>query len=77
MFTFADNVPANIRLFLIPLLQAWIDRRDNSVYAVDTARFGLVRFRRTPWPYADLPATLVEADSEQDAATLATFAATF
>ena len=57
MFTFTTNVPANIRNFLIPLLQAWIDRRDHALFPLETVRFGLVTFRRDPWPpYGDCDA---------------------
>ena len=68
MFTFADSIPANIRLFLIPFLQAWIDRGDHQLFGLETTRFGLVTFRRDPWPIDDVNPTTVAPAGEVDAA---------
>lgn len=73
MFTFSNDVPENVRLFLIPLLQAWIDRADHALYAIETMRFGLITFRRDPFPI-DGP-TVVSPAGEVDAAALQSFSA--
>lgn len=76
MFTFAPEVPANIRNFLIPLLAAWIDRSDHPLHMIDTVRFGLVTFRRNPWPVSSDP-TVVMPAGKIDEAALQAFSATF
>lgn len=73
MFTFSNDVPANIRLFLIPLLQAWIDRADHALYGIETMRFGLITFRRDPFPITG--PTVVSPAGEVDAAALQNFSA--
>lgn len=73
MFTFSADVPANVQGFLIPLLQAWIDRADLPLYGIETMRFGLVTFRRDPWPING--ATIVSPAGEVDAAALQNFSA--
>jgi hypothetical protein len=75
MFTFAPEVPENIRAFLVPLLAPWIDRRDHPLFALETMRFGLVTFRRDPWPVAD--PVVVSPAGEVDLAALQDFSATF
>lgn len=75
MFTFHPSVPANIRNFLIPLLQAWIDRKDHPLFTLETVRFGLVTFRRDPWPI--LSETTVLPAGDVDLAALQAFSATF
>jgi hypothetical protein len=76
MFTFAPEIPANIRNFLIPLLAPWIERRDHPLFPLDTVRFGLVTFRRDPWPiYGDV--NLVMPAGEVDLAAMQAFSATF
>ena len=73
---FTLQIPANIRNFLIPLLQAWIDRRDHPLFTLETVRFGLVTFRRDPWPIIRR-VTLVLPAGEVDLAALQAFSATF
>ena len=73
MFTFSDDVPENIRTFLISMLQAWVDRADLPLYRIETTRYGLVSFIRSPWPPA-LP-TLVSPAGEQDLASLQAYSA--
>jgi len=68
MFTFSPDVPANIQAFLVSLLQAWVDRKDQPVYRVETTRYGLVSFIRSPWPASD--PTLVSPFGEVDLASL-------
>ena len=71
MFTFSNDVPENVRLFLIPLLQAWIDRADHALYGIETPRFGLITFRRDPFPITG--PTVVSPAGEVDAAALHSF----
>jgi len=73
MFSFDPSVPLNIQTFLISLLQAWIDRADLPLYRVETTRYGLVSFARSPWPPA-LP-TLVSPAGEQDLAACQAYSA--
>lgn len=75
MFTFADQIPENIRAFLVPFLAPWIDRKDHPLLAFETMGFGLVTFRRDPWPAAD--PTVVSPAGEVDLAALQAFSATF
>lgn len=74
MFTFAADVPTNLHGFLIPLLAAWIGRKDHPLHSIETPRYGLVTFRRTPWPSAD--PTVVSPAGEVDTAALQAFSAT-
>lgn len=67
MFEFHPSIPTNLYSFLIPRLQAWIDREDVPVFGLETARYGLVRFVRTPWP-RNGAATVVAPFGEQDQA---------
>ncbi len=76
MFTFAPEIPASIRNFLIPLLSPWIERTDHPLFSLDTVRFGLVTFRRDPWPpYGDV--VLVMPAGEVDLAAMQAFSTTF
>jgi hypothetical protein len=76
MFTFHPSIPVNIRAFLTPILGPWIDLNQHPLFALDTVRFGLVTFRRDPWPqYGDV--TLVLPAGEVDLAAIQAFAATF
>lgn len=76
MFTFAPEVPENIRTFLISLLAPWIDRNMQPLFSLETMRFGLVTFRRDPWPmYGD--SIVVAPAGEVDLAALQAFSATF
>jgi hypothetical protein len=73
MFTFTADVPTNIQYLLVGLLQPWIDRADVQRFGIETRRYGLVSFQRTPWP--DVGAsTVVSPAGEVDAASLAAFA---
>jgi hypothetical protein len=72
MFTFSPNVPTSIYNVLIPLVQAWIDRADHAVFGFETMRYGLVSFRRDPWPPTG--PTVVSPAGEVDAAALQSFA---
>jgi hypothetical protein len=74
MFTFAPGVPTSLYRFLIPMVQAWVDRADHPVFAFETMRYGLVSFRRSPWPL-DGSATVVSPAGEVDQAALNNFAA--
>jgi hypothetical protein len=74
VFTFAPEVPASVYQFLIPLVQAWIDRADHPVFGFELMRYGLVSFRRTPWPLDGSP-TVVAPFGEVDQAALQDFAA--
>jgi len=74
MFNFSPDVPANIQTFLISLLQAWIDRVDLPLYRVETVRYGLVSFIRTPWPI-DGNAVVVAPAGEQDIAACQAYSA--
>jgi hypothetical protein len=76
MFTFSPEIPENIHAFLIPLLAPWIGRRDNPLFALETVRFGLVTFRRSPWPPTHA-VPLVSAAGEVDSASLQEFSDTF
>jgi hypothetical protein len=76
MFTFAVEIPTNIRNFLIPLLSPWIERNDHPLFPLDTVRFGLVTFRRDPWPQSG-DVTLVVPAGEVDLAAMQAFSATF
>lgn len=71
MFTFSTDVPDNLHLALIPLLQAWIDRADHALYGIETMRFGLITFRRDPFPITG--PTVVSPAGEVDAAALHSF----
>jgi hypothetical protein len=73
VFTFAPEVPSEIHRFLVPLIQAWINRADHAVFAFETTRYGLVSFRRTPWPLNGAP-TVVAPAGEVDVAALINFA---
>lgn len=77
MFTFTADVPANLRNFLAPLLQGWIDRRDHPQYRLETVRYGLVTFVRTPWPLHPNDQTMVGPAGEVDLAALQAFSAAF
>ncbi len=74
MFTFTPDVPENLYGFLIPLLAAWIDREDHPLTSIETMRYGLVTFRREPWPITG--DTVVSPAGEVDVAALQAFAAT-
>ena len=76
MFTFTADVPTNIRNSLVPLLEAWIDRQDHPLFRLETTRYGLVSFIRTPWPIDGTPVSVGPA-GEQDKASLQAFSATF
>jgi hypothetical protein len=73
VFTFDPSVPASLYAFLVPLLQAWIDRSDHQVFGFETTRYGLVSFSRIPWPLDDTP-TVVAPAGEVDIASLWSFA---
>jgi len=75
MFSFNTDVPANIQAYLIPLLQAWIDRADLPLFRLETTRYGLVSFIRSPWP--PIGVTTVRPAGEQDKAALDNFSSTF
>lgn len=68
MFTFSGDVPANIHAYLTPFLQAWIEHATAPLFPLATAKYGLVTFRRSPWPVAG-PTTVAPA-GEVDKATL-------
>jgi hypothetical protein len=74
VFTFAPEVPTSIIGRLIPLVQAWIDRANHPVFGFETMRYGLVSFRRTPWPLDGSP-TVVAPAGEVDRAALENYAA--
>jgi hypothetical protein len=69
-------VPTSLYNFLTPLVQAWIDRADHPLFAFETMRYGLVSFRRTPWPL-DGSETVVGPAGEVDQAAMENFAASF
>jgi hypothetical protein len=75
MFTFSSDVPQNIRAFLIARLQAWIDRSLTPLFSLATAKYGLITFRRYPWPIEDL--TTVAPAGEADKAALVKFSQHF
>lgn len=77
MFTFTPAVPANLHKFLAAVLQPWIDRKDHSRFRLDTIRYGLVSFERTPWPLQPHDETMVGPAGEQDLAALQAFSAVF
>jgi hypothetical protein len=74
VFTFAPGIPAKLNHFLVPLVQAWIDRADHAVFGFETMAYGLVSFRRTPWPLDGSP-TVIGPAGEVDQAALDNFAA--
>jgi len=76
MFSFSEDVPDNIQIFLISLLQAWIDRADLPLFRIETTRYGLVSFTRTPWPL-DGNAVVVSPAGEQDLASLVAYSDEF
>lgn len=76
MFTFHPLVPENIRNFLIPLLSPWIERADHALFSLDTVRFGLVTFRRDPFPPSGDVIVVLPA-GEVDLAAMQAFSATF
>ena len=75
MFTFATEIPENIRDFLSHILGPWVDRADNPLFALETMRYGLVTFRRDPWPITG--DTVISPAGEVDLAALQDFSATF
>ena len=75
MFTFNASIPANVQRYLVPFLQAWIDRADHPLLGLEeTMHSGLVTFRRDPWPVTG--PTVVSPAGDVDLATCQAFSLT-